>query len=486
MDFVERVRYETEQNNMISRGDYVIAGVSGGADSVCLLCVLAGLRKGLFNGKPFLSEGEALEGEALFELSAVHVNHGIRGAEAKRDEEFVKKLCAGFGIELHTVHADVPGIAKEKHLSVEEAGRIVRQEAFADIAGRLAEKGFNVKVALAHHMDDRAETVLHNMMRGSALKGLAGISPVNELRDKYTIIRPLLKVRRAEIEKWLASIGQGFCTDSTNADDTYTRNRLRNVIIPMLEADVNSNAVPNIIQAADFVREAEEYISKAAYEAFKDCVSKVREQCFFIDISKYNKNCGIIQKYVVYYVLAETAGRTKDICAVHVGEVVSLADKKVGSTVNLPYSVTARRSYDGIYVSCGEEKIPERMWYSKRGWYIADKELIVEKLQQKNLSDLEENDYTKCINYDKIKFNLRLRTREEGDYISVYADGRTKKLKNYFIEQKIPVQYRDRVLLVADGSEIVWIVGFRVSETYKITKTTDNAVCLSINADDEF
>lgn len=481
MDFVERVRYETEQNNMISRGDYVIAGVSGGADSVCLLCVLAGLRKGLFNGKPSFSEGEA-----LFELSAVHVNHGIRGAEAKRDEEFVKKLCAGFGIELHTIHADVPGIAKAKHLSVEEAGRIVRQEAFADLAKRLAAKGFNVKVALAHHMDDRAETVLHNMMRGSALKGLAGISPVNELRDKYTIIRPLLKVRRAEIEKWLASIGQDFCTDSTNADDTYTRNRLRNVIIPMLEADVNSNAVPNIVQAADFVREAEEYISKAAYGAYKECVHKVREQCFCINISKYNKNCGIIKKYVVYYVLAETAGRTKDICAVHVGEVVSLADKKVGSTVNLPYSITAKRGYDGIYVSCGEERISERMWYSKRGWYIADKELIIERLQQKNLSDLEENDYTKCINYDKIKFNLQLRTRKEGDYISVYADGRTKKLKNYFIEQKIPAQYRDRVLLVADGSEIVWIVGFRVSESYKITRTTDNAVCLSINADDEF
>lgn len=486
MDLIERVRYRIEQSNMIDRGDYVIAGVSGGADSVCLLCVLAQLR----------TEPSSSDGNPFFELSAIHVNHQIRGAEAVRDEEFVKELCKRLGIGLDIVYADVPDFARTEHMSLEEAGRIVRQRAFAQRALELNQKGYSVKAALAHHMDDRAETVLHNMMRGSALKGLAGICPVKVMNEGYTIIRPLLGARRSEIEKWLLKQGQDFCTDSTNADNIYTRNRLRNVIIPMLQENINANAVPNIVQAAEFAQEAEEYISKVAQKAFKECTEYVPaasehivgdsvnagSRKILIDLSEFNKNPDIIKKYIIYYALADAAGKAKDIYAVHVAEVMALIGKNAGASVNLPYSLIAERGYSDICISRGKEEIPELQWYARNGWYNADKKLIIEKFCEKNLSDLQENDYTKCINYDKIKFGLQLRTRQEGDYISVYTDGRTKKLKNYFIEQKVPAQYRDKVLLVADGNEIVWIVGFRLSESYKAVKATVNKAYIKINS----
>ena len=476
VDFIERISNGIEENKLISRNDHIIAGVSGGADSVCLLCALVKLRDSLFLSTPF------------FEISVLHVNHGIRGAEADRDEMFVARLCERLGVEFRAVHADVPAFAKKEHLSTEEAGRLVRHEAFERRVMELKQAAcdINVRVALAHHMDDQAETVLHNMMRGSALKGLAGMSPESTMQGGYTIIRPLLKVRRCEIEEWLSKQGQDFCTDSTNTDGEYTRNRLRNTIIPMLTNDVNDNAVQNIAQTAEFMREAEEYIRKQAKAVFgkcrvkKDIPDELNQKKIYLDVSELKKCENIIQKYVIYDALVQTAGAAKDICAVHVSDIAALLDKKVGSSVSLPYSVVAKREYDTICIKSGDEKIPSLMWYGKSGWYSASKELGIRKGEK--TTDFQENDYTKCIDCDKIKFNLQLRTRREGDYICVYKDGRTKKLKNFFIEQKIPAEYRDRVLLVADGSEIVWVVGFRLSEAYKINELTSNAVCISVDA----
>ena len=202
---LERVRAYAEKYQMIRPGDRIVAGISGGADSVCLLFLLRELCRE--------------KGAGLF---AVHVNHGLRGAEAGEDEAYVRKLCGELKVPLRVFSFDVRGRAREEHLTLEEAGRLCRYEAFEEEAERIG----GTRIAVAHHAGDQAETVLFQLFRGSGLKGLAGIRPVRD-----NVIRPLLCTGREEIEAWLTERGIEWRTDSTNLTTDYTRNRIRGEIL---------------------------------------------------------------------------------------------------------------------------------------------------------------------------------------------------------------------------------------------------------------
>ena len=209
----ERVRAYVKKYHMLQEKDHVIAGVSGGADSVCLLFMLVKLQK-----------------EMRFGLTVVHIHHGLRGESADADENYVRALCEKLDVELLAFHEDVGRYAKEQKLTLEEAGRNVRRHIFEEVCHRKN----GTRIALAHHQNDNAETLLWNLSRGCGLKGIGGISPVD---GKY--IRPLLGVRRQEIEEYLKENNIDYCTDETNLEDHYTRNRLRNHVIPYLEREIN-------------------------------------------------------------------------------------------------------------------------------------------------------------------------------------------------------------------------------------------------------
>jgi tRNA(Ile)-lysidine synthase len=200
---MRRVKEYMEQYHMIDRGDRVVAGISGGADSVCLFFVLL-----------------ELQGEMGFEFVAVHVNHGLRGESANRDERFVKELCAKYGVPLEISHIDLESTAKKWKQSLEEAGRQARRRAYEDACRKY---GCN-KIALAHHQNDNAETLLLNLSRGSGLAGMGGIRPVNG-----AYLHPLLCLTRQEAEQYLRDRGQEWCTDETNLETEYTRNKLRHL-----------------------------------------------------------------------------------------------------------------------------------------------------------------------------------------------------------------------------------------------------------------
>ena len=206
-----------EKNRLISKNDWIIAGVSGGADSMCMLMLLLELR-------------EKME----IELVVAHVDHGIRGKEAKRDADFVRDFCARNSVKFELVRADIPRIALETGTTCEEAGRNFRYDFFCQLAERYNAE----KIAVAHNSGDNAETVLFNMFRGSGLSGLKGILPLRPVRNssgrEFTIIRPVLCLSRAEIEIVLKEKGQGYCIDSTNKEDSYSRNRIRNTILRWL------------------------------------------------------------------------------------------------------------------------------------------------------------------------------------------------------------------------------------------------------------
>lgn len=454
MDFLQNIRQYIAKNEMLHSGDTVAVGISGGADSVCLLLILKEL---------VVNQG--------LTLRAVHVHHGIRGAEADRDEEFVRRLCEREQIALVVVKRDVPKLAKEWNMTVEEAGRKVRYDAF--------QENGNV-VAVAHNRRDQAETVLFHLFRGSALRGMSGMKPVDR-RDGYTLIRPLLSTPREEIENWLDRKQQKYCTDSTNLDSDYARNKIRNIILPYVQEHINAGAEENIYRVAQYLGQAHEFIAHCAQKAGRDCCTVHEDGTYILSVAALAGLDIFLRNQVIYQAVTACAGRTKDITGAHIESVARLLVGQTGSQVSLAYGITATRGYDSIRLERSALKLPEAMWYGGKGWYCLNGTLSCEPADIKKCINMSGNDCTKWIDYDKIKNGLQLRTRQSGDFIRINVSGGRKKIKDYFIDIKVPREYRNRVLLVADGNEIVWIAGFRTSEAYRIDAHTVHPAVLRLD-----
>lgn len=432
----DRVFAWIQQYHMIQPKDRVVAGVSGGADSVCLLSMLLEFKK-----------------QENFEIAVVHVNHGLRGEEALRDESFVEEICKRENLPYFPYHYDVAAYAKQEHISEEEAGRILRYQAFADCKA----KWQGTKIALAHHQDDQAETVLYHLFRGSGLTGLCGMRPV---RDE--MIRPLLCMNREEIEHYLQDRKISYVIDSTNMQLHYARNKIRHQILSYAKAEVNTQAAEHICHAAADVREAEEYLEMQADALYQKYVSWEKEICT-LNLELFEEP-PILTKRVLRRCL-DTLSGLRDVTREHLEAVCQLASKQVGKEVYLPRDIRARRTYDSIllgkeeYLSCAEVGRIE-------------KEQICMEIFPYKQQRIPEKKYTKWFDYDKIENSLIIRNRCPGDYLTIHANGGKKKLKDYFIDCKVPKEERDSILLAADGSHIIWVIGYRISEYYKVTDKT--------------
>ena len=235
---LQKIVQYCKQEKLIEKGDVILAGVSGGADSVCMLLLLIKLQK-----------------ELEFYLEAVHIEHGIRGAESREDASFVKGLCEKLNIPIQMLSVQALAYAKEQKMSIEEAARVLRYHCYEKATEQFLQDGdeqknsSKIKISLAHHADDNAETVLFQMLRGGGIDGLTGMKPKRELKKGIDIIRPLLPVTRKEIEYFLAEEKQDYRVDSTNEDTIYSRNKIRKLIFPMLE-EINTQAVAHINQSA--------------------------------------------------------------------------------------------------------------------------------------------------------------------------------------------------------------------------------------------
>ena len=458
-----------EKHRMISEGDTVIAGVSGGADSVCLLHLLADYAQ-----------------KVPITLRVVHVEHGIRGKEALDDMVFVQKLCEKLNIPCSVYHYRVPQLAKEQGLSEEEAGRLVRYQAFDREQERIEGR---VKIAVAHNRNDRAETMLWNLIRGSGMAGLSGIAPV-----RGNVIRPLLAQERPAIEQYLAKIHQDYRTDSTNLSEDYTRNRIRHAILPVME-QINEQAVKNIDHACERITQAQEYLNGVIEYEFGRMV-QVKEDCLCIEIENLNLAQPYIKNEIVLKVLYQCAGSRKDIGKVHVDGVLSLTSRESGKQISLPYGMRAWKSYDVIVVKKEreEKQVPEafQVLISDAGKYnIPDREevfeVFFENINEKNKKFVnpKQKTYTKWFDYDKIKDGLVIRTRRSGDYFIMDEKGHRQSVKSFFINEKIPREQREEILLLADGSHIVWIIGYRISFYYKISEDTKRVLKIQMNGGDK-
>lgn len=455
---LNKCRNTINKYNMLEKGDKVIVGLSGGADSCALLQVLC-----------------ALKDEFKLSLTAVHINHCLRGDEADEDEAFAEKLCHRLGVEFLSEGHNVAEFAKEKGIGTEEAGRIIRYAVFERIR---IEKDAE-KIAVAHNLNDRAETVIMRLARGSGVKGLTGISPV-----RGNIIRPLIGCERSEIEKYCRDNNIDFRTDSTNCEDIYTRNRVRHKILPLIVSEINENALINIAKTAEMAAEDNDFIELEAEKAFDFCkINTFEKNNVYFDANKLKKFHQAIIKRVILKALVFVSGANKDIYSKNVEDVLSLIYKGTGKSVDLPYGMKAEMVYDRLTIGKDKEISKKELFYelqigSKLHIEEAGRYILVETEEKFDL--IVPNLYTKSFNYAKIRDKLTLRTRKAGDFIRLFPDGGRKKLKDFFIDKKIPRSERDKIWFIASGNEVLWIPDLWYSKFHEADVISENVLHIYI------
>lgn len=492
---------ETIRNyNMIRQGMHVLAGVSGGADSVCLLYALTEYGR-----------------NCPFELTVVHVEHGIRGKESCEDAEFVSELCQRLGISCCVESCDAAGLAREKGMSLEEAARMLRYQIFE----RVRQECKADVIAVAHNENDQAETVLWNLVRGSALKGLGGMQPVRE-----RVIRPLLFTSREKIEQILGERRISYRTDRTNLETEYTRNRIRLEILPYLTEHLNRRAVAHISETSEHLREAQAYLEKQTKQAAENCIVEQNGR-IILRIPEYERE----DTYLQGELLRECIGRCrtaglKDVGRKHIEMLRMLTALPCGKQMDLPGGILAVRQ-EGVIAfhnknGCGKQTHGEKesgevfadgfpcmkrknmdreKGQEEEKWWLREYPVTgdgtaelpgmsvrTEYVPRKNVDMtkiLMENKYTKWLACDTINRNVCFRTRRSGDYLVVNASGGRKKLKDYLIDRKIPREERDKLWLLADGSHVLWVIGYRISEAAKVREETEELLKITIKIQTE-
>ena len=439
----QKVLEYMKKHHMVEVGDRVLIGLSGGADSAALFHILR--------------EYQQVYG---YELLAVHVNHGLRGEEALRDQEFVMELCRSCQVPCEVVEMPVRQMAEKGKMSLEEAGREARREVFQRLAG----KWKCSKLALAHHKNDQAETMLHHLARGTGLAGLAGLLPADGFR-----IRPLLCLERREIDHYLQERGWAHVEDSSNRDDQYTRNRIRHELLAGMTERVNKKAVEHMAMTANILRQTDSYLEKQGRELLRKYQKQnFLEEAFFRE-----------DPVPVYYglrVFLSSLFQVRDMTTSHYEALQGWTGMQVGKVLQLPHKICARREYRGV------------LFYRERTYAETEEEFFIPlhipgvtscgemefrcRIFKNFFQQIPQKTYTKWFDYDKIKDTVVIRNRQPGDYLVVNASGGRKKLKEYLIDCKVPREKRGQIILAAQGQEILWAVGLRLNEAYKVGPDT--------------
>ncbi|WP_333860207.1 tRNA lysidine(34) synthetase TilS [Clostridium sp.] len=460
---IENVLSTIEENKMFDRGDKVIVAVSGGPDSICLLHILHVLKKRL--------------GITLY---AAHVNHCLRGEEGDEDEKYVKKICESLSIEVKSLKINVDLIAKEKKISCESAGREVRYNFFQQLKENLKAQ----KIAIAHNANDQAETVLMRIMRGTGLQGLTGINPI---RDNI-FVRPLICTTRDEIEKYCDNNNLQPRIDRTNLETIYSRNKIRLELIPYIQDNFNRDIITALNRLSDIIKIDNDYLNYISRERFKKyCEIKTQKVIIFKEAFMEDK---AVLVRIIRMSLEAVEGNLKDIEKIHILSIMDVQKCSTGKKIMLPHNLVALNDYGNIVVKKYMEKSEkncEVQYELQMGFNdISD---IKSKIYI-NLTELKDYKYHKIsrfvqhFDYDKIKGRITLRNRRKGDKFIPLGMIGSKKLKSLFIDLKISKDKRDKIPLICFGDNIAWIVGYRISELFKVDKNTKNILAIKFESEE--
>ena len=438
-----------QQHLLQSDGRYLVA-LSGGADSVCLLLVLKQL--GYF-------------------VEAIHCNFHLRGEESDRDELFCKNLCAGKQIPLHLVHFDTREYAQLHKVSIEMAARQLRYHHFASLCHDLGFDG----VCVAHHQDDVAETVLMNLIRGTGIKGLSGIKPKIQQRLRVgakagipiplTVIRPLLCVTRDEIEHFLKEIGQDYVTDSTNLVPDVLRNKIRLQVLPLLD-EIAPSASRNIVETAENVAFAEEFLDQAV----SGMMEELKEEGS-IPVSK------IKNEYLLFRILSDYG-----FTSVQIKQIYAHLDAPTGTEFRSESHVLV---FDRGRLLIEEvEKNPfHEMRIPEEGTYILDEtaKLRIERMPKPEGFEIPRSSDVIAVDADRLQLPLTVRLPQEGDRFTPFGMQGSKLVSDFLTDQKLSLLEKRRQLIILDSTgRILWVVGLRPDNHFRITASTRTILRLTI------
>ena len=437
-------------HNMVQDSDVVVVAVSGGADSVCLLSILSELKDTL-----------------AMSLVIAHLNQGLRPQEDEKETEFVVGLAGEFNLPLtqekaHTLRR-VPGT------SLEEEARIIRYNFFEKI---LSEHDAR-KVALGHNMNDQAETVLMNLLRGSGLRGLSGIPPIRE--NRY--IRPLIQVTRDEIHAYLKEKNMSFIVDSSNLEKKYLRNKIRLDLIPLL-LSYQPRFIEHLGELASLCREKNRSIEEEARNCLKKATLHVSQGVMDLSIGVL-KDLPMSTRFdVIREAIKQIRGTLRGINREHVKAVRDLIDNpKPQLRTNLPEKFVVTKTYERLrFTTDAEGEIEDFLYPIEHMGSIHIPEinqvLFLEEVAKKNFSESSPSPRVAFVDLDRIEWPLSVRNFRVGDKFMPLGLKGSKKVKDVFIDKKISRQERKRMPILTCGNDIIWVYGIRIDDRYRVTTNT--------------
>ena len=430
--------------NMLNKDDRVIAAVSGGADSMALLCFLLEIQK-----------------EFNLSIYVCHINHLLRGGDAEDDQKFVEDFCTSRAIPFFLERCDVKALAQKKSIGFEECGRQVRYAFFEKVARQI---GGNVKIATAHTLNDCAETLVFNLARGSSPAGLCSIAPVRD-----NIIRPLLRCERSQIEQYLKSQNQGWRDDKSNCDTSYSRNFIRHKMIPLFKT-LNPAFETAVLNLTELSREQQAFFEQSVNSAYNEVYSE--GSLDFNELSKANiaVKRGIIAKFLRDNNVVVTKKLTEQILSLCQNGFFSIS---VGKEMNICLK-DGKIFYTNPLKPRPAQNIEQPVVLEKTV-IAGQSKLVLEEITQEQFEKIKffsPKLLKNCLNYDIIDDSFVIRTRKSGDFISLFPRNVTKTLKKLFNEYKIEAQKRDIIPVLASGSHVFWIDSVGVDRECAVTQST--------------
>ncbi|MBN2416899.1 tRNA lysidine(34) synthetase TilS [bacterium] len=438
-----------DRNGLIAAGDRVLAGLSGGADSVAMLDLL--LR---------------LAGIRGFSVAAAHFNHRLREKTADRDERFSAEIAARAGIPYHADTGDVRRHAADNGLSIEAAARELRMRFFYRL---LSSEGYTC-ISLGHHADDQAETVIMNLMRGSGPAGLGGIKPRSS-----AVIHPMLALTRGAILAYTAERGLSFMTDETNAADDYLRNRIRHRLIPAIRETFDSDPVPPLCRTASILHEVDECLLHLSQDVESTAITTDSCGEIMLDIDNFMSYLKAVQKRFLIRILTRLSADGHPPGYQEIDRVWEMICRGAsGSRLELTGGVTCVKSAGRLAFRTGEVNVKTRN-LAAGSWYDIPEcgfRIRIDTLSGPPRSPFPAGTSLEFLDGGLIEEPLVLRAVRPGDRFVPLGMNRKKKIQDFFTDEKIPVFQRDRIPVLTSGSRIVWVVGCRIDDRFKITEST--------------
>jgi tRNA(Ile)-lysidine synthase len=461
---LEQVKRTIDRYHLLDQGDRVIVGVSAGIDSMVLLHLLNAYRQ-------------------AFDLSLIvaHINHGLRPKESEQEAELVQKESERLALTFEYGQFNVKEFQKERGISLQDAARKIRFYFF----NALLQKYSGNKIALGHNADDQVETVLLRLMRGSGLKGLKGMLPIRERR----VIRPLLEVWRSEIESFAEEMKIPYLLDSSNLKENYFRNRLRLTLIPLIEKEYQPNFRKIVFKTSTILREENDYLERETEEAYQKVIHEGKDALSF-KFSQYQSLHPAIQWRIIQELLGRIYSREAIIeekKRLEVDQIYRKLNQRSPSfLIELPHGISLEKRYDLVSIRKGWIKpVPpfEVDLISPGRNYIEEikREVVIEELSKDNqfkaLYGLPDIALLDC---QTLRFPLKMRNFRPGDRFQPLGVKGTQKLKEFFIDHKIPRFERPRIPFLTSGEMIAWVVGYRIDERVKVTEKTQRILKVKV------